>query len=431
MGDRTAPANRARTWQIAPAAVRGRARSQWGAARGGARRDPTGWTRMSAIDQTRTAWAAPPWLDAVLKGVRLVLIIVGNLAMVAGCMALAHVVTSALAPFLAMLLIFPLAVFATIAIHEGGHALAARAVGMTVSMVRVGPLHLLARRRGWRVRWQRTRQGDNTGVVLAVPNPYAAVRRQYLVLIAGGPLANLLVAAGCGFLAWRLGLGSSSGAFCIGAAVFNLAVGLGNLVPLQSALGGSDGLKLLKHARRRDPDALAEVLAELNGLSLRGVTADKLPAHRLALLADGDGWFFYVWFTLKAMQIRGEWAQIAALQPVFEEQVATLPAPVAEAWHTLVALLRCELAFSRAMAGADQADPLDASLNAEIDWTSPALRPRCQALMAAQRGDAGAALAALARAEALAENDVDAATRQCERVLREAIRQRLPLTSRP
>ncbi len=383
---------------------------------------------MSAGAQPAMPWAPPPWLDLLFRGVRWVLMSVGALAMLAGCFALAHVVTSSLEPFLVMLL-FPLAALVTVAIHEGGHVLAGRAIGMTVYRVHVGPLQLLARRRGWRIRWQRQRPGDNAGSVIAVPNPYAAVRRQYLLLIAGGPLANLLTAAGCGLLAWRLGLGSTSGAFCTGAAAFNLAVGLGNLVPLQSALGGSDGLKLLEHARRRDPDALSDVLAELNGLSLRGVTADKLPAHRLALLADGDGWFFYVWFTLKAMQNRGEWTQVAALQPDFEAQVATLPAPVAESWHTMIALLRCELAFSRAIAGEDTADPLDAALTADLDWAVPALRPRCQALMAARRGDQRAALVALARAEALAENDVDAATRQCERGLREAIRQRLPVAS--
>ncbi len=83
------------------------------------------------------------------------------------------------------------------------------------------------------------------------------------------------------------------------------------------------------------------------------------------------------------------------------------------------------------MAGEDASDPLDAALTADLDWAVPALRPRCQALMAARRGDQPAALAALARAEALAENDVDAATRQCERSLREAIRQRLPVASVP
>ncbi|WP_420007532.1 hypothetical protein [Xanthomonas sacchari] len=375
-------------------------------------------------------WAAPPWFDLLFRGVRGVLMSVGALAMLAGCFALAHVVTSSLEPFLVMLL-FPLAALVTTAIHEGGHVLAGRAIGMTVYRVHVGPLQLLARRRGWRIRWQRQRPGDNAGSVIAVPNPYAAVRRQYLLLIAGGPLANLLAAAGCGVLAWHLGLGSSSGAFCTGAAVFNLAAGLVNLVPSQSPSGASDGLQLLRQARPRDPDALVDVLAELNGLSSRGVTADKLPAHRLALLADGDGWFFYVWFTLKAMQNRGEWAHAAALQPDFEAQVATLSAPVAESWHTMIALLRCELAFSRAMAGEDAADPLDAALTADLDWAVPALRPRCQALMAARRGDQRAALAALARAEALAENDVDAATRQCERGLREAIRQRLPAASVP
>ncbi|AJC45444.1 hypothetical protein SB85_06400 [Xanthomonas sacchari] len=373
-------------------------------------------------------WAAPPWLDLLFRGVRWVLMSVGALAMLAGCFALAHLVTASLEPFLAMLL-FPLAALVTVAIHEGGHVLAGRAIGMTVYRVHVGPLQLLARRRGWRIRWQRQRPGDNAGSVIAVPNPYAALRRQYLLLFAGGPLANLLAAAGCGVLAWHWGPGSSSGAFCTGAAVFNLAAGLVNLVPSQSPSGASDGLQLLRQARPRDPDALVDVLAELNGLSSRGVTADKLPAHRLALLADGDGWFFHVWFTLKAMQNRGEWTHAATLQPDFEAQVATLPAPVAESWHTMIALLRCELAFSRAMAGEDPADPPDAALTADLDWAVPALRPRCQALMAARRGDQRAALAALARAEALAENDVDAATRQCERGLREAIRQRLPVAS--
>ncbi|MDR6671816.1 M50 family metallopeptidase [Xanthomonas sp. 1678] len=200
---------------------------------------------------------------------------------------------------------------ATLAVHEYGHLLAARGIGMTVYMMKIGPLQMLARRRGWRLRWQRGWPGY-AGYVMALINPYAALRPQYAVLSAGGPAANLLVALLMGALGLNLGVQARVGAFCVGFAVLNLAVGLANLIPSRTAIGPSDGLYLLGLSRRLDADRPDRVLAQLNGLSCRGITADNLPAERVALLAQDDWWLFHSWFVLKAAQNRCQWRQAAA-----------------------------------------------------------------------------------------------------------------------
>ncbi|WP_267102526.1 hypothetical protein [Xanthomonas sacchari] len=91
-------------------------------------------------------------------------------------------------------------------------------------------------------------------------------------------------------------------------------------------------------------------------------------------------------------------------------------------WETLVMLLRCEFAFSRAMAGSAEMEMLDAGLTAEADWIAPALRPRCRALMAVRHADPAGAQAWLRLAEAAAEDQLDRAQRATEAVLRDAMR---------
>lgn len=377
---------------------------------------------MSLAGTKRGAWMPAPWLNRLLTGVQGVLLLIGVSAMAVGAIALVHGVWApGMVELPVIVLSLPLATMATVALHECGHALAARAAGMIVYLIHLGPLQLHARRRGWRMRWRRARPGQPMGFVLPVPDPALPLCRQYRLTIAGGPAANLLVAAIAWLAARGAGVDSNLGAFCVGVGVFNLAVALINLLPVQGRSGATDGLQWVNVAQWRDADAPAYVLAELNGWTCKGVTADKLPPSRLDVLARSDLALCHSWFALKAAQQRGQWREAADLQPQMEQRLAEA-GPAAAHWDTLVMLLRCEFAFSRAMAGSAEVELLDAGLTADADWIAPALRPRCQALMAVRRGDAAAAQAWLRLAEAAADDQVDRALRTTEAVLRDAIR---------
>ncbi|WP_185823992.1 M50 family metallopeptidase [Xanthomonas sp. SI] len=378
---------------------------------------------MSAIEPASEAWSPSPNANRVLQFFQMVLLAVGVGAMLIGCSAVAGVWIPRSLEILAVCLL-PAMLLATLAVHEYGHLLAARGMGMTVYMMKIGPLQMLARRRGWRVRWQRGRSGY-AGYVMALINPYAALRPQYAVLSAGGPAANLLVALLTGALALHLGVQARMGAFCVGFAVLNLAVGLANLIPTRTAIGPNDGLYLLGLSRRLDADRPELVLAQLNGLSCKGITADNLPAERVALLAQGDWWLFHSWFVLKAAQNRCQWRHAAALEVAVADQIAALPEHSAAHFSQLIAILQCELSFSRAMAGETDAAPLDATLTAEIDWSIPSLRMRCQALMAVQRGEDASALRLLDQAQECAQGELDPSLRISEGILLEAVRQRI------
>ncbi|MCW0373196.1 M50 family metallopeptidase [Xanthomonas sacchari] len=380
---------------------------------------------MSSAGTTRGAWMPSPWLNRLLTGVQGVLLLIGISAMAVGAIALVQGVWApGMVELPVILLSLPLAGMATVALHECGHVLAARAAGMTVYLIHIGPLQLHARRRGWRMRWRRVRPGHPIGFVLPVPDPSLSLRRQYRLTIVGGPAANLLVASIAWLAARCAGVDSNLGAFCVGIGVLNFAVALINLLPVQGRSGATDGLQWVNVAQWHEADAPAYVLAELNGWTCQGVTADRLSPSRLDVLARSDLALCHSWFALKAAQQRGQWRQAAELQPQMEQRLAEAGHAAAQ-WETLVMLLRCEFAFSRAMAGSAEMEVLDAGLTAEADWIAPALRPRCRALMAVRHADPAGAQAWLRLAEAAAEDQVDHALRATEAVLRDAIRGRL------
>jgi len=79
-----------------------------------------------------------------------------------------------------------------ILVHELGHLLAARAIGFHWREFSAGPL--VVRREAKRIQWRfvpsRLTAG---GQVQAVPDSPAALRRRFLILLAGGPIATALL----------------------------------------------------------------------------------------------------------------------------------------------------------------------------------------------------------------------------------------------
>jgi hypothetical protein len=100
---------------------------------------------------------------------------------------------AALVPIEGLLAIQLLVLLLGTAVHELGHALAARAVGFDVAGVRVGPFVALATPRGWRVRlvWETAFGGE----LLSCPAQPDGLRLRHTAMIAAGPAAHLLLAA--------------------------------------------------------------------------------------------------------------------------------------------------------------------------------------------------------------------------------------------
>jgi hypothetical protein len=150
---------------------------------------------------------------------------------------------AALVSIEALLALQVLVLLAGTAVHELGHALAARAVGFDVAGVRVGPLLALAGPRGWRVRlvWEMAVGGE----LLSAPSHPEGLRARHAAMIAAGPAAHLLVAGAA--LAGALATGAL--VLWFSAATLGLAA-LANLVPSRPRLTGrwTDGRWLLAWA---------------------------------------------------------------------------------------------------------------------------------------------------------------------------------------
>ena len=105
---------------------------------------------------------------------------------------------------------------------------------------------------------------------------------------------------------------------------------------------------------------------------------------------------------------------------------------MAKAMEGFIAAVRCEAAFSRAMAGeALEQSPVEI-LGAEMGWLLPALRLRCQALECVRLGHVDMAGMRLAEPEYWSKRSIDRSLEHGEVVLRAAIAAKLEcLTNAP
>jgi hypothetical protein len=127
-----------------------------------------------------------------------------------------------------------------VAIHEGGHLLGGRLAGLSPFFAHVGPVTFAKRDGRWRVGWD-PRQPCLTGRVIC--DLRRAGRARVAVFLAAGPAANLatgVVALVVALLpSWPL-----AQAWAGQMAVWSLAFGTFNLLPLRERLFDSDGLAL-------------------------------------------------------------------------------------------------------------------------------------------------------------------------------------------
>ncbi|GLQ90225.1 M50 family metallopeptidase [Dyella flagellata] len=304
----------------------------------------------------------------------------------------------------------------SIAIHEGGHFAGALFTGMKVLHVRVLALELHPRRGWWLLRWAPERGRAYQGMVFAVSDPSRALREQMLIMVAMGPLANLLAGSLSSVLAW-MDLSPTITSVAMASAIVNGVMMIVNLLPRTGRLT-SDGAKLLQWWKHTDDKLPQLAYYRLLSHSVFGRTADALPEEDIRYLESQPMPVPLVasWYRLKAAQNRGEWKRALELGESFEQSVAAWGKP-RPALNTFFSHMRTETAFSRAMLTSD-ASALDKSLlTRDARRLAPHLWPRCLALKACRAGSSDEARRLLSISMREAKRSVDLALARSEAML--------------
>ncbi|HLH02685.1 MAG TPA: M50 family metallopeptidase [Bryobacteraceae bacterium] len=139
-------------------------------------------------------------------------------------------------------LLFFVGLYLSLAVHEAGHLIAGAFAGLELGGIKVGPVLLIKLSGRWvfRLEW-RTFGG---GFYLPHVSSEQLSRTRAAAMIAGGPLANLLLAIGCLSLA-RNSAGLTATA--TGSLFWtSLLLFVGSIVPYRSGITRSDGARLLQ-----------------------------------------------------------------------------------------------------------------------------------------------------------------------------------------
>jgi hypothetical protein len=289
------------------------------------------------------------------------------------------------------LLLLPVVWFACVLAHEAGHLLGGMAGGMRPLMLFAGPLHVDFN--ADRVRFQRNRVAATWGGLAACApgGNGGASRRGYLLLVAGGPLASLALAAVAGLLA--LAIGGWWGGLAFTTAALSLVIGIATLIPLRAGGYMSDGGQLLGLARDDHGTRQRLALGTLMAQSYAGVRARDWDGALLDVLAQptADATLRAVTAMLQASRAEDQrrfdtadahWRELAAI--VNGSEGATIAAAARGAFALGIAgwigLRRREGASARRW--------LDASRGG---FSDPAVRAYSEAAVALAEGDAAQA----------------------------------------
>ncbi|CAN5662060.1 M50 family metallopeptidase [soil metagenome] len=198
-----------------------------------------------------------------------------------------------------VLLWMPLLYMICIAAHELGHVLAGRLVNFRTLLYIVGPLKVERSGDAFRI-------GFNRDVLMAgglaamAPVGLGDLRRRTIVMVAGGPLASLIL--GTQLLAlyqatssFLFREGSSFAGVFAGISLFatgaaSLIVGLVTLLPGRSGGFYSDGARMLRLMQATDDVEREVALVALTGLSVGGTRPrerDAALVERGAAIRDG------------------------------------------------------------------------------------------------------------------------------------------------
>lgn len=186
--------------------------------------------------------------------------------------------------------LFPVTLLLAVVLHEIGHVIAAVIGGCRTRLFVIGPLAVKRETGRLRVEWNWHGKVAG-GLVVASPPDDGPIVRPVAILIAGGPLINLLSAllAGSLYLATEPAGAPSLRLFVGLFAGASLFITLTALNPFHTGLA-SDGRRLLRFWRGGPPAERDAALFTLTGLIYSGLRPSGWPERLLeqaTALADG------------------------------------------------------------------------------------------------------------------------------------------------
>lgn len=239
------------------------------------------------------------------------------------------------------LLAFPFLMLIVLGMHEVGHLIGGLSQGMRFLLLIVGPFGWHASVAGPRFEWN-TNVALMGGLAATLPTEVgAALRRQLLVMIAGGPLASLLLAifavAAVPYLDPRLA------AYCLIVAATSFGIFLVTLIPTRAGGFMSDGMQLIDVWRGGSSAVERNALLRIFAQSLDGVRPRDWDPEALAQLSKADsedptrrtGGVLYSF--MSAMDGRRE-ADIAHYRALLESSVEGYPPGFRQSVHVELAI---------------------------------------------------------------------------------------------
>jgi hypothetical protein len=186
------------------------------------------------------------------------------------------------------------ALYATIAVHELGHLLAGRIVGMRPGAIVIGGIVIFKSGRRWLIRFN-YRCMFSGGLAKVLPQKGDFRPAAFGWTIAGGPFARLVFTVVCGFVELRYG----SGTWGFTDTLFwtALLTTVGPLVPVSSGLNKSDGARLWILMRRPDQCRSWMALWALQTEETRGVLPrdwDRELVRQMLMADTSSGEYLYI-----------------------------------------------------------------------------------------------------------------------------------------
>jgi hypothetical protein len=226
-------------------------------------------------------------------------------------------------------------------VHEIGHLIGGLSQGMRFLLLIVGPFGWHASVAGPRFEWN-TNVALMGGLAATLPTETgASLRRQLLVMIAGGPLASLLLAifavAAIAYVEPRIA------AYCLIVAATSFGIFLVTLIPTRAGGFMSDGMQLIDVWRGGTAVVERSALLRIFAQSMDGVRPRDWDPEALAELSRADSedptrrtgglLYSFMW----AMDGRRD-ADIAHYRALLESSVDGYPSGFRQSVHVELAI---------------------------------------------------------------------------------------------
>lgn len=187
------------------------------------------------------------------------------------------------------LLALPALSMLVLGIHEVGHVLAGTSQGMRFLILIVGPFGWHATASGTTFKWN-THLALMGGLAATAPTKLGdALRRQLLVMTAGGPIMSLLLAV-LGLLLTSV-TDARLTAYCMYTALLSFGIALVTLIPNRTGGFMSDGMQILDLLRTGNAVLERSLIMQIFAQTLSGVRPrdwDSAAIDQLSMLYSKD-----------------------------------------------------------------------------------------------------------------------------------------------